>query len=163
MCNTTLKHTARYIDHSSHFQEIYFYGCYRYLQFIGSIADCAEMVRSQHRFSYVASKDRLKAASLKDCSNKCSRETYCNTFSFRSVHPNEQTPIIELIHCIAATLTETASCPLCNTIPCCPKTSHMTGPQICTDLYLEAPVGQDTIPTTILGIIPVTILPLADR
>ena len=50
------------------------------------VVDCAEMVRSQHRFSRVASKDRLKAASLKDCSNKCSRETYCNTFSFRSVH-----------------------------------------------------------------------------
>ena len=47
------------------------------------VSDCAEMVRSHYRFSYVASEDRLTAASLRDCSNKCSRETYCNTFSFR--------------------------------------------------------------------------------
>ena len=47
------------------------------------VSDCAEMVRSHYRFSYVASEDRLTAASLKDCSSKCSRETYCNTFSFR--------------------------------------------------------------------------------
>ena len=41
------------------------------------------MVRSGQKFSYVAAQDRLRAASLKDCSNKCSRETYCNTFSYR--------------------------------------------------------------------------------
>ena len=40
------------------------------------------MVRSHHRFSHVSSNNRLTAASLKDCSNKCSRETYCNTFSY---------------------------------------------------------------------------------
>ena len=50
---------------------------------VSFVSDCAEMVRSHYRFSYVASEDRLTAASLKDCSNKCSRETYCNTFSFR--------------------------------------------------------------------------------
>ena len=50
---------------------------------VSLVSDCAEMVRSHYRFSYVASEDRLTAASLKDCSNKCSRETYCNTFSFR--------------------------------------------------------------------------------
>ena len=46
-------------------------------------SDCAELVRSGHKFSYVAVEDRLRAASLKDCSNKCSRETDCNTFSYR--------------------------------------------------------------------------------
>ena len=40
------------------------------------------MVRSHYRFSHVSSNNRLTAASLKDCSNKCSRETYCNTFSY---------------------------------------------------------------------------------
>ena len=50
---------------------------------VSLVSDCAEMVRSHYRFSYVASEDRLTAASLRDCSNKCSRETYCNTFSFR--------------------------------------------------------------------------------
>ena len=50
---------------------------------VSLVSDCAEMVRSHYRFSYVASEDRLTAASLKDCSSKCSRETYCNTFSFR--------------------------------------------------------------------------------
>ena len=40
------------------------------------------MVRSNQKFSYVAAQDRLRAASLKDCSGKCSRETSCNTFSY---------------------------------------------------------------------------------
>ena len=40
------------------------------------------MVRSDRKFSYVAARDRLRAASLKDCSGKCSRETSCNTFSY---------------------------------------------------------------------------------
>ena len=51
------------------------------------MSDCAELVRSQQKFSYVAPEDRLRAASLKDCSNKCSRETDCNTFSHRWTGP----------------------------------------------------------------------------
>ena len=57
------------------------------------MSDCAELVRSQHKFSYVASEDRLRAASLKDCSNKCSRETDCNTFSHRLSGPTTQSHI----------------------------------------------------------------------
>ena len=46
------------------------------------LSDCAEMVRSNQKFSYVAAQDRLRAASLRDCSGKCGRETSCNTFSY---------------------------------------------------------------------------------
>ena len=108
------------------------------------MSDCAELVRSQQKFSYVAPEDRLRAASLKDCSNKCSRETDCNTFSHRWTGPATFTTID---HTFLAPTMGTVTCPGLRPTTCSPRTSALTETLTSTGLCSEGAVAQDTIPT----------------